>query len=75
MSTDAELRISGLRALVEALGPVDAERFITLMLREPFDYTRWRQQLWSDKTVEELSEAAMQLRRDSRNHGGTETVR
>jgi hypothetical protein len=69
MSTDAELRISGLRALVDALGPVDAERFITLMLREPFDYTAWRQQLWPGRTVEELSEAAMQLRRDSRNHG------
>jgi hypothetical protein len=37
MSTDTEVRIRGLRALVDALGTVEAERFITLILREPFD--------------------------------------
>lgn len=63
MTTDAELRQRGLNALVDALGSVDAERFITLMLREPFDYTDWQRQLWADKTVEELSRAAMQWRR------------
>ncbi len=30
MSTDTEVRIRGLRALVDALGTVEAERFITL---------------------------------------------
>ena len=69
MSTDTELRICGLRALVDALGPVEAERFITLMLREPFDYTNWRSQLWADKGVEELSKAAMERRRTSPNKG------
>lgn len=28
----------------------------------PFDYTKWQQQLWKDQTVDEISEAAMQLR-------------
>jgi hypothetical protein len=59
MSTDTEIRIHGLRALVEALGPVEAERFITLILREPFDYTQWQKQLWAEKSVDELSQAAM----------------
>ena len=69
MSTDTELRIRGLRALVEALGPVEAERFITLLLREPFDYTLWRRQLWVEKSVDELSEAAMEWRRAAPNKG------
>ena len=69
MSTDTELRIRGLRALVEALGPVEAERFITLMLREPFDYTSWRRQLWGEKSVDELSKAAMEWRRAAPNQG------
>jgi len=69
MSTDTELRIRGLRALVEALGPVEAERFITLMLREPFDYTRWHRQLWVEKSVDELSKAAMASRRAAPNKG------
>ena len=63
MSTDTELRVSGLRALVDALGSVEAERFIALMLREPFDYTNWRKNLWPDKSVADLSKAAMDLRR------------
>lgn len=62
MSTDTEVRVRGLRALVETLGPVDAERFITLILREPFDYTQWQRHLWTDKSVEELSQAAMAMR-------------
>jgi hypothetical protein len=32
MNTDTEIRIRGLRALVEALGAVEADRFITLIL-------------------------------------------
>ncbi|MCI0439484.1 MAG: hypothetical protein L0177_10165 [Chloroflexi bacterium] len=67
MKTDTEVRIDGIRALVEALGPVEAERFITLMLREPFDYTRWQRHLWAEKSVNEISEAAMKLRRGSLN--------
>ena len=62
MKTETELRQDGLRALLDALGPVEAERFITLILREPFDYTNWQKQLWADMTVDEISGAAMKLR-------------
>ena len=67
MSTDTEVRLRGLRALVETLGPVDAERFITLILREPFDYTQWQRHLWAEKGVDELSQAAMAMRSASPN--------
>ena len=30
------------------LGDVEAERFIALIQREPFDYTKWRQELDED---------------------------
>jgi hypothetical protein len=63
MRTDTELRMDGLQALAEALGSVEAERFVTLMLREPFDYTQWQRNLWPDKTVEEISTAAMEFRK------------
>lgn len=64
MRTDTELRVDGLRALAEALGAVEAERFVTLILREPFDYTQWQRTLWPDKTVGEISAAAMALRKN-----------
>jgi len=60
--TDTEIRIKGEDALRSSLGMVEAERFITLILREPFDYTKWRQDLFKDLSVEEVSAAAMRLR-------------
>ena len=40
--TDTIVRHEGMNILIKHLGPVDAERFIALMNREPFDYTEWR---------------------------------
>ena len=62
MITDEELKARGMRALATALGEVEAEKFVTLMTRAPFDYTKWQAQLWPDRTVEELSRDAMRLR-------------
>jgi len=69
MSTDSEVRVRGFSALVEALGPVEAERFIALLLREPFDYTQWQRSLWAEQGVHELSQAAMTLRGAAPNEG------
>lgn len=65
MKTDHEIRSEGLEALTSKLGPVEAERFISLILREPFDYTSWQKNLWPDKSVEAISKAAMSFRNQS----------
>lgn len=62
MITDTEIKVRGVKVLTETMGKLDAERFIALIQREPFDYTKWQRDLWSDKTVKEVSEAAMKLR-------------
>jgi hypothetical protein len=66
MLTDAEIKITGVDALVAALGEVQTEKFIALLQREPFDYTQWRRNLWPDKSIEEISQAAMQHRQTGR---------
>ncbi|BAP57932.1 hypothetical protein THII_3635 [Thioploca ingrica] len=66
MITDTEIKLKGLEALISALGEVQAERFISLIIREPFDYTVWQRKLWSDKTVEEISGLAMLYRQQTR---------
>jgi len=60
MRTDMLIRYEGMRALREHLGPVESEKFIVLIRREPFDYTEWQQTLWQNKSVDELFEAAKQ---------------
>jgi hypothetical protein len=67
MFTDTEIKATGFRALVAALGDVQAEKFIALVQREPFDYTRWHRTLWPDKSVEEISRAAMAHRRENQS--------
>lgn len=63
--TDSEIRSQGAAALVESLGAVEAERFITLILREPFDYTQWRKSLFEGRSVEDISAAAARLREEA----------
>ena len=64
MITDTETKIKGIKALVQSLGEVEAERFIALMQREPFNYTEWRQALEQDGTIEEISRRAMRARKN-----------
>jgi hypothetical protein len=63
MITDTEIKIKGVQILTEHLGKIEAERFVALIQREPFDYTKWQRELWKDKTVEELSREAMEFRK------------
>ena len=60
MKTDTIIKQEGINALISKLGYVDAERFIVLITKEPFDYTKWREQsLDEGLTVRELSQKAM----------------
>ncbi len=65
MITDTEIKVKGIQVLAEYLGDVEAERFIALIQREPFDYTKWRQGLDEDRTIEAISKKAMELRKRS----------
>ena len=65
MITDTELRVKGMEALLMTLGEVQAERFITLLIREPFDYTQWQRTLWPNEDVRALSHLAMLRRKQN----------
>ena len=70
MITDTEVKIKGVRALTESLGKVGAERFIALIQREPFDYTKWQRTLWEGLSVEEISQKAVRISEDLARKGG-----
>ncbi|MBV6479670.1 MAG: hypothetical protein HGGPFJEG_02461 [Ignavibacteria bacterium] len=61
--TDTEIKIRGYNILIKEMGEVNAEKFISLIIREPFDYTEWRKGLFKDKSVKELSSEAMNFRK------------
>ena len=58
MHSETLLKREGMRILTEKLGPVEAERFIVLMNREPFDYTKWQRDLFGDMPLDEFLEKA-----------------
>jgi hypothetical protein len=62
MITDTEIKVKGLQILTKHLGDIEAERFIALIQREPFDCTKWRQGLDEDLSIEEISRKAMALK-------------
>ncbi len=60
--TETVLMKTGMKILIEKLGNTNAERFISVLLREPFDYTEWRKEnLFVGMTVEEISKEAMKI--------------
>jgi len=67
MEVNSVIRLNGYRALVKELGPIEAEKFISLIQQEPFDYTEWQKHLWEDKTVEEISAKATEYRKSSKD--------
>jgi hypothetical protein len=62
MIADTIIRNKGMEALSDKLGMVDAERFIMLVQRDSFDYTKWQENLFEDMSLEEISEKAAALR-------------
>lgn len=61
MRTDTIVKQEGMEALISCLGYVDAERFIVLMTKEPFDYTKWREKhLEEGLGVRQLSKKAQE---------------
>lgn len=61
--SDTEIKQRGFRALAAKLGMVDAERFISLIQREKFDYTQWQNELFEGLPLKQISSAAMKARK------------
>ena len=61
MIADTEIKSKGFQLLARYLGDVEAERFVALIQREPFDYTKWRQDVDEELSLEEISHKAMAL--------------
>ncbi len=58
MISDTAIKQKGFEILKEKLGIVEMERFIMLINREKFDYTKWRKDLFEDMDIEQLSHKA-----------------
>jgi hypothetical protein len=67
MKTDTLIRNEGMEILAKNLGLVEAERFIMLIQKEPFDYTKWQENLFENMSVEEISRNAAKYREKNKS--------
>ncbi len=59
MTGDIEIMSRGINCLLEKLGVVETERFIVVINREKFDYTKWQRQRFDNMTSDEFNKAAV----------------
>ena len=53
--TGNELTVKCMNVLMDSVGPVDAERFVSIVSLNHFDYTEWQKDhLFADETVDSL---------------------
>ena len=62
-ASTAEIMDRGISCLIEQLGMIETERFISVLLREKSDYTKWRQRYFADVSSDEFHPAAVEYGR------------
>ncbi len=66
MDSDADdILVRGMKALTEKLGAVGTQRFISIISREKFDYTEWRQEYFDSMAPGEFQRKALEF---AQNH-------
>jgi len=63
MRTDNVVLKEAMGLLITGLGSVDAERFISMVKRDTFDYTEWQRTHWDDKSISQIHEVAVAYER------------
>lgn len=58
-TSTAEIIDVGINYLIEKLGIIETERFISVLLREKSDYTKWRERYFSDVSSDDFHAAAV----------------
>lgn len=59
MNNSIEVMNKGINCLIEKLGVVETEQFISLIIREKFDYTAWQRQRFDAVSEEDFNAAAV----------------
>lgn len=70
----AEIMNTGMRCLKEKLGVVEAERFISVIIREQFDYTKWQNQYFTEMTDEDFHAKAVEYAKANPHRGNAKVI-
>ena len=60
MCNTIDIMNRGMECLTDSLGVVEAERFISFIIKEKFDYTKWQRQYFDAMPSGEFHEKALE---------------
>ena len=66
MNTESNIRAIGMKALIGALGSVDAGRFLSIAQREKFDYSNWRDGNFGNEDLDTLFSKLLEFERKNK---------
>ena len=58
-TSTTDIMDTGINCLLKNLGIIETERFISVLIREKSDYTKWRQRYFADVTSDEFHKDAV----------------
>ena len=61
MKSEIALRSEAVEILIDELGLVDAQKFISLIKRDTFDYTEQRRDLYKNMSIDEIYNKAKEF--------------
>ena len=64
VNNSAEIMERGMNCLLEQLGVVETEKFISILIRERFDYTKRHRTYFGDASVQEINKEAASYARE-----------
>ena len=65
VTSTAEIMDLGMNCLLEKLGTIETEHFISVVMRERSDYTKWRQKYFDNVSSDEFQAAAVAYAKDN----------
>jgi len=67
MDSTVEIMNRGINCLIEKLGIVEAEHFISVIIREQSDYTKWQREYFDHMSLDEINDAAVDYGKTQKN--------
>ncbi len=65
MRSTSVIMSEAMKCLIEKLGIVETEIFISNIMKEPFDYTKWQRNHFDDISLEVFNTQAVQYCKDN----------
>ena len=74
ISNTFDIMNRGMECLTEALGVIEAEHFISIVIREKFDYTKWQRQYFDAMAPGEFHRRALEYAKEHPYAGNAERL-